>query len=250
MRFNTDTMEVTPAVKTGGFQFSKTKLVNLGSSEYTLVTLVVDVSGSVSSFRDDLVKAIQEVVKSCQKSPRADNLMIRLVSFNADVTEQHGFKLLSECNLSDYQDAVKPYGMTALFDATINGIEATRQYGAELTAQDFDVNGIVFVITDGDDNQSTNTSKEVAKLIKQVQKEETSLESILTILIGVNTSDVDVDKFLTDFKTEAEFSQYEKIDNANANTLAKLAQFVSKSISAQSQSLGSGGASKPISLSI
>jgi hypothetical protein len=52
------------------------------------------------------------------------------------------------------------------------------------------------------------------------------------------------------FKDGANISQYVETQDASAKTLAKLAQFVSKSVSAQSQALGSGGSSKLLSLSI
>jgi hypothetical protein len=51
---------------------------------------------------------------------------------------------------------------------------------------------------------------------------------------------------LENFKNEAGIDQYINIGKADANTLAKLADFISKSISSQSQSLNSGGPSQPI----
>jgi len=68
------------------------------------------------------------------------------------------------------------------------------------------------------------------------------IESLLTILIGVN--DNSYKSYLETFKDEANLSQYVSVGDATAQKLAKLAAFVSKSISSQSQSLGSGGASQ------
>ena len=48
---------------------------------------------------------------------------------------------------------------------------------------------------------------------------------------------------MQDFKTDVGFTQYVEIANADAKTLSKLADFVSRSISAQSKSLGAGGGS-------
>ena len=45
----------------------------------------------------------------------------------------------------------------------------------------------------------------------------------------------------------AGFTQYIELADAKANTLAKLADFVSRSISSQSQSLNTGGPSKSLS---
>ena len=76
-----------------------------------MVTIAVDTSGSVSPFKDDLEKCIIAAINSCKYSPRADNLMVRLVEFNDKVSEVHGFKLLSEVNTADYTGSLNVGGM-------------------------------------------------------------------------------------------------------------------------------------------
>lgn len=229
----------------GSFGFSATKLSDLGATEYTLVTLVVDESSSVASFRTEMVDAIKAVVNACKYSPRADNLMIRLVTFSNGLSEVHGFKLLSAVNTDDYNSLLNKGGMTALFDATTNSIEATSAYGKSLVDNDFSTNAIVVVITDGCDNQSSFTANSVSDSMKKAMSGET-LESLVSILIGVNVADAQVSQFLNQFKNDGGFTQYVELKDANAKTLAKLAQFVSKSISSQSTALGTGGPSKSL----
>ena len=113
---------------TGNFGFSAERIANLGSCEYTLVSIIVDDSGSVASFKDDMVKCVKEAVKACQLSPRADYLMVRLVSFDQNLKEVHGFKLLSSINLTDYDGMLHCGGMTSLYDAAANGVQATSTY--------------------------------------------------------------------------------------------------------------------------
>jgi len=229
----------------GSYGFSATRMEDLGASEYTLVTIAVDTSSSVSYFEKEMKDCLKEIVKSCQHSPRADNLMIRVTEFNSHLNELHGFKLLQECNLDDYNDILNVGGMTALYDASENAISSTGSYGKKLMENDFQVNGIVFVITDGDDNHSSLTPGIVKKAFSQVYKEE-SLESLISILIGVNIQEPYISDRLASFNTEVGFNKYIELGNASASTLAKLAEFVSKSISSQSQSLGTGGASKDL----
>jgi uncharacterized protein YegL len=135
--------------------------------------------------------------------------------------------------------------LTALCDASINGVEATSIYGKDLLKQDFSVNGIVVVITDGCNNHGTFTVKTLHQKLKEAVSKET-LESLVTILVGVNILASDVKQALEDFNKDAGFTQYVDVGEANAKKLAKLAEFVSKSISSQSQSLGSGGPSQPL----
>ena len=72
----------------------------------------------------------------------------------------------------------------------------------------------------------------------------------MSVLIGVNVTNPTLAAYLSSFKTDAGFTQYIELDNATAGKLAKLAEFVSKSISAQSQALGTGGPSKQLSLTV
>jgi len=232
---------------TSNFHFSAMDVARLSASEYTLVAIVLDQSGSTFSFQDQQIKAIEEIVEACRKSPRAENLMIRLVTFNNHVYEEHGFTLLSAIKTDNYKQIKSPNGMTALYDATISAVESVKAYGKKLMEEDFDANAIVFVITDGDDNASINGTTDVKKAINSAISEE-CVESIRTVLIGLNTSSATgLSSYLQDFKNKSEIEQYIDVADASAKSLAKLADFVSKSISAQSQALGTGGPSKALS---
>lgn len=227
------------------FSFSAKRIDDLGASEYTLALLVVDVSSSVSDYAQQIEAAVKEVCRSCRRSPRADNLMLRVVLFESNVHEYHGFKPLTECAEDDYNGAIRPNGMTALYDATYNAVQSMVQYGRDLVAQDFDVNGAVFVITDGEDNRSSFTPKMVQDAVREAVRGE-ALESLVSVLIGVNTS-ADLSQYLQDFKDEGGFTQYVDIAKATEAQLAKLGQFISQSISSQSQALGTGGPSQSLS---
>lgn len=228
------------------YGFSAKRIEDLGASEYTLVGITADVSGSVASFKDEIEKCVKEVVRSCRQSPRADNLMMRVTTFDNNVSEFHGFKPLSECDEANYDGSIVIGGMTALYDAADNMIESVTKYGKDLTKNDFDCNGIVFVITDGGDNSSAFTEKNVKEALERAVTSE-ALESIVSVLIGVNVTSPSLSKYLNDFHKDAGFTQYVELKNADAKTLARLAEFVSKSISSQSQSLGTGGASQSLS---
>ena len=161
--------------------------------------------------------------------------------------EIHGFKQLIDCEPNDYDNIIKPSGTTALFLTAKNAIEATNDYGKQLANNDFDVNAIIFIITDGMDNASGSiSSSDVGSALKDIMKDE-SLESVMSVLIGVGVGTyTDVSTYLDDFKNEAGLNQYVEIKDANDKTLAKLADFISKSVSSQSNSLGSGSMSQPL----
>lgn len=240
--FNDSTME---AHKIGGsnFGFSAKRIADLGASEYTLVVIAVDATGSVYSFKQEIEQTIKSVVKSCRRSPRADNLMLRVITFNTSVgvNEVHGFKPLMDCNEANYTNSVDPKGSTNLFDAAYSAAGSLVQYGKDLTDQDYNVNGIFVVITDGEDNASLMTPSMVKDQISKCVQEE-ALESMTSILVGVGTDQ----NALQRFQVEAGMAQFVNIADATERNLAKLAAFVSKSISATSQALGTGGPSQAL----
>jgi hypothetical protein len=240
----TDQNMTTTKIDGTGYGFSATRIEDLGASEYTLVGICIDRSGSTSGFQDRIEKALGEIVGACRHSPRSDNLMLRVATFDHVLDEVHGFKPLSECNPDDYKGIAPPGGSTALFDASLNVVESVVQYGKNLVDQDFAANGIVFVITDGQENASKMTANEVKKAIESAVKSE-SLESIRTVLIGLSV-DTTLDSWLQTFKDGVGFDQYVGVQDASEKSLAKLAAFVSKSISSQSQALGTGGPSQSL----
>lgn len=230
--------------KAGHFGFSAMKLGDLGAPDYTLVTVVADRSGSTQGFQKDMENVLKEIVKACQHSPRADNLMLRVVTFESNHKEVHGFKLLNQIDLASYDGVLSPGGSTALYDASVDAIEAVANYGKTLMENEFPTNGITFVITDGLDNMSKFGRPEVKKAMEKTISGE-NLESHISILIGVN-SDPSTAQALQEFKDQAGFTQFVALADASKKTLAKLAQFVSHSISSQSTALGSGGPSQTI----
>lgn len=229
----------------GGFKFSAAEIGTLsGTDSYTLATVVVDGSGSTTPYWNEIKSALKEILRGCRRSPRADNLMLRVVVFNEELHEVHGFKLLRDCNEDDY-DLPSPGGWTALFDATYEASEAMIVYGRKLSEAQFCVNGAIYIITDGFDNRSKMNEAAVKKSIEEARTSE-ALESLVPVLIGVNTSKGGLNDYLDSFQKEAGFQQYVAIGNATEKELAKVGGFISRCISSQNQALGSGGASKSL----
>lgn len=234
----------------GNFTFSGTRIENLGATEYTLVTIAVDETGSVYGFEQELRQTLVTAVEACKKSPRSDNLLIRVVTFGSQyvngVNEIHGFKELAEIDTSEYLD-INPGGMTPLYDVSYSAVGAMNTYGKQLAKEDFGVNAIAFIITDGGDNNSVATVSMVKQEVREAVTGE-AVESMVTVLIGINAAQY-ADE-LQEFKDEAGLTQYIDAGEATKGKLAKLAQFVSQSISSQSQALGTGGPSQNISATI
>ena len=249
-RFGKDDDMQTHSIGGSTFQFSAKKIAELGATEYTLGVIAVDVSSSLDGFGDELDKLIGTIVDACRKNPRADNMMLRVITFNTQTQEVHGFRPLPDLNPSDYAGTCDPYGMTALRDAAFSAIKSCTEYGEQLSAEDYDVNAAVFVITDGMDNRSKATVTMIKDALADARKSE-SLESIMPVLIGIGDGSDEDEKnlstYLNEIKDEAGFQQYVYAGTCSPSTLAKVAGFVSKSVSSQSQALGTGGVSQSLS---
>jgi uncharacterized protein YegL len=123
-----------------------------------------------------------------------------------------------------------------------------ENYAKTLVDQDYFCNGILFVLTDGEENSSrVATLAKIKTAMQNVRKNE-SLESIKMILVGVNDNDTRIKKVLENFKNDAGFDEYISIGDATPAKLAKLANWISQSISSTSQALGTGGPSQTLTL--
>jgi len=246
-----DAMEVGQIGGMQGFQFSGVRTEKLGATEYTLVTIAVDETGSVWGFEQELREALITAVEACQRSPRSDNLLMRVIKFsnlfNNGVEEMHGFKPLAEIDAKNDYGVFDPGGLTPLCDACYSAIGAMNTYGQKLVDDDFGVNAIAFIITDGEENASVATMKMVKEVAEQSVTGEI-VESMVSVLIGINATTCK--RELEEFQEEAGLTQYIDAGKATKGKLAKLADFVSQSVSSQSQALGTGGPSQNISATI
>lgn len=228
------------------YGFSATRIEDLRASEFTLVTISADISGSVSSFVDQIADCITEVVRACRHSPRADNLMLRAVAFDDKLDEIHGFKPLAACPSDAYRGRLRAGGTTALYDASHNAVASITRYADKLSDGGIDVNGIVFVITDGMDNASSSDADELRKALETSVRSET-LSSMVSVLVGVNVSHPEVSRYLGKLRKDAGFDHYLELNDATETTLAGLADFLSRSIYTQSRALSSGSISSTLS---
>ncbi len=234
----------------GKFNFSGARIATLGATEYTLATIMIDVSGSVTPFAGALHDMLMAAVHSCQRSPRSDNLLLRVCTFSTmsgdDIVELHGFMPLGDIDLTAYPK-LSPGGGTPLYDAVYSSVGATNAYGKQLTDQDFLANAITFIITDGADTGSAATRAMIKDEVAKAVSGET-LESHVTVLIGINASHCS--SYLQLLQIEAGITQYIDAGDVTEAKLAKLANFISQSVSSTSQAIGTGGPSQQIAATI
>ncbi len=254
----TQTDPVTPEVDfstMSSFQFSGADPSQLAaaSSKFTLVTLCVDTSGSISEFQKTIEQLVAEVVLACKKNPASDSLMLRVVSFDSVVNETHGFKLIGSVNPDDYSGKFGCGGRTALHDAMANAIESAVEYGKALAGSFYMANAITFVITDGQENES-RIAKDPAVVARAnaAATSGESLDSSELILMGLS-AEPKFGAYLSRVEKECGCSKSMVIGtfsvggpDVNAGKIAKLVGFISNSVSSTAQQCGKGGPSQTI----
>src|ERR1700755_1955261 len=95
----------------GGFQFSATKIENLGATSYTLASVFADASSSVSPFANLILEMMKATNLACKKSPHSDNIMLRVCQFSTrfpknGIDEVHGFKPVESIDPDDYNSFI------------------------------------------------------------------------------------------------------------------------------------------------
>lgn len=232
-----------------GFQFSGVPTqgnTSLDDTEYCIAEVIVDDSGSISSFARDIEKyGLQQIVELCKKLPTASKIMLRVSKFSSclpnGVEEIHGLKLIRNCDSNNYNNILKANGGTPLFDATAYCLETAETYGKSLYDQEYDCSAVVFIITDGDENDSRKftSAKKIKELIERIRTSETSLTSITTVLIGVNVKDITIKNKLEAFKNEANLNSFVALEDATVSSIGKIANLISQSLSSASQNITS-----------
>jgi len=227
---------------------------NLGATSYTLITILVDCSSSVAGFANLLSKAVESAIQGAARSPQAANMMVRMVTFADRVKETFGFKELMDVTSGDYAGAIAPYGCTALNDAIVDACSATLAYGKSLTEKGFLVNAVLFVLTDGEENasrenmqgaQTALSSAKAAKLNPEIRV----LESLQSVLVGVNVDpSTSTSSYLDNYKGSVGIDNYIAAGDASPATMAKIGHFVASQSISQSKALGTGSASKLLSI--
>jgi uncharacterized protein YegL len=235
----------------GHFGFTAVNLDDLEASGYTLATIACDRSGSTRGFQQPMEAALKAAIESLK--PIGEEVMVRVLAFDSTCEEIHGFVPLADIDPSRYDGILNPRGMTALFDACINGAEAAAEYGRQLLADHFKANGILIVITDGMNNsgkfpaETFPNNRDVPRVAEafSLPQHKECLESFQTILIAVNVQDSGVKPILESFHKEAGFStDLIALNDASPETISKIGKFISASVSSTSQALGSNAPSQ------
>lgn len=233
-----------------GYGYTGTAIQDLTSFENTVAATLFDESGSTRIFAKQMEEAVKQIIKFLRISPRADNLIYGHYHFDNGIKEILGWTPLAQVEEDQFDGCWAGGGCTNLYYSEDRVLTYMRDYAQQMAAKRYVSNGILCTMSDGGE-YSPQYSEGAGFKEDQVKKAFADcvvcedLESLVSIFIGINP-DQGVQDEMQRHAEEVGYTRYLPVEKADANSLAKIAEFISKSIVSQSQALGSKGPSQDI----
>lgn len=194
---------------------------------------IIDKSYSMHGVLNHMSDAYNEFVQEMGNSHVANNLFCSVIEFSEsrNIHTRNGFQPINTLRPVDFL-ASGLGGATALYDAVLEGIEKAIAYREDQEDAGIDVKTLIFVITDGDDNDSRNSAHAVKQKIDELSAEERSAFSFTTILFGLGR-EADFEKAAQDMG----ITNLARLGDS-AKDIRNMIGFISQSISSVSSGQG------------
>jgi len=231
------------------FALSPVGVEKLHSSTYTLVTICVDVSGSMQGQERNVEKFLTLMSETCKSVQ--DNVLIEVLAFNTATDHVVQWNPLSKILEAPtlFDNTLTANGYTDIYRCLETAFTSIMRKGKELKENEYSVNSLLVLVTDGGQTQGPGfcTHQQAEMLAAEISQVESAYgESYRGILIEVGSEMKELDKIANGCR----FDQREQLANADVTSMRKLANFVSQSIRAQSAAVGTGGPSQAIDFGI
>lgn len=177
---NKKTMEEFNFQSSMGLNFANFDPSAIQSSETINVTFVIDRSGSVSDYVDDLNNVLNDFLHELQRSHVSDRVMMQIIEFDSQVEVKSAFHPIAD--VKDFN--ITPRGCTALYAAMLAGLENAVAYKEEQENNGLSSKSLVFLITDGLENCGGDPNKVKAK-INEIYKDEQNSFAFSIIMFGL-----------------------------------------------------------------
>lgn len=133
----------------------------------THIAFVIDRSGSMAKIRQTAVDGFNRQLEEIKENSKEQDITVSLVTFDQDVYENIWNETAEKIKQAD-PDSFRPNGWTALYDGigyTVNKLMKTTDINDENSQY------LVFIITDGEENQSKHyTLDKIQSLIKECKE--------------------------------------------------------------------------------
>ncbi len=146
-------------------------LDDLESEDVTLVSYVLDASGSMQPHAADLTAAFAAEIAAMSGARSAEQVLVSVTVFQDAPKLLFGYRKLADVPRLD-GGAYVPSGCTALFDAAHGALSHLEGYRKLLRDSGVRARAVVLVMTDGEDNASTRRPDEVKAIASRLALDE------------------------------------------------------------------------------
>lgn len=144
---------------------------DLNTDDVTLLVVVLDESGSMSSVQSAVISAFNDMIRALDSSKARDGILVSAWTFADTPKLLFGYTPLARApQLSTATYA--PNGATALYDATLDAFTGLVGYGQALRNGGIRTRCIVVVLSDGEDNQSAHRAAQVKQVAQDLLRQE------------------------------------------------------------------------------
>lgn len=161
-------------------------LEDITASDVTLVTLLIDASGSIAD------RGLEQAVRDGQNAlldafggaKEKDSVLLALWLFNGDQKVVHAYLPVDDATRLDPRN-YRGQGGTRLYDTWCDALTANVAYAQRLRDGGTPTRSVVVVVTDGEDVGSTRSSRDCASLSKDLLASE--LFTLAFVGVGKDT---------------------------------------------------------------
>ena len=163
-----------------GLNFANFDPSAIQASETINVTFVIDRSGSIYHYVNDLNTVLNDFLHELQRSHVSDRVLMQVVEFDTDVEVKTAFRPIA--NVPDFN--VTPRNMTSLYAAMLAALENAVAYKEEQENNGLSSKSLVFLITDGLNNMP-GSAADVKQKINEIYADEQNAFAFSIIMFGL-----------------------------------------------------------------
>lgn len=199
-----------------------TAIDDLESENVNLMLIGIDGSGSMSSYRNDMMQCLTDFKDALENSKEANEILVARADFASDI-DIGGYKAIDE-----FDTSFSAGGCTAMYDAVVEGSAKMLEYRKYLHDQGVRVKCVFAIFSDGYENGSKADVAAARQAIANLNREE-----ITTAFIS----------FGSDAKVEAQKLGFVNMleVGSSASELRKAFNCLSKSVIESSKSVVADG---------
>jgi len=132
----------------------------LDATEATLVSVVLDMSGSMARHRRSVIEAYNAMLDALRAASAAENILVSTWTFADAPRLLSGYQSVTSAPRLD-KSTYDPNGLTALYDTLLGSMTGMVTYGQQLADNGVPSKRILFVLSDGHDTSSKASGLDV-----------------------------------------------------------------------------------------